>query len=539
MQHISIKSASRVTLSDKMDLPNPATAGFGQPLSKEISMKMHLLLPALLIGASLLSATPSCESLASLALPRATVTLAEPIAAGAFPPPPGRGPAAGTLYKSLPAFCRLAATLKPSADSTIKIEIWMPANGWNSKLQSVGNGAWAGTISYPAMATALTAGYAAASTDTGHEGNSSGFVPGHPEQLIDFAWRAVHEMTVAAKLVTSAYYSSAPKFTYWNGCSTGGRQALTEAQRFPADYDGIVAGAPASYVTRLQAAQIWIAQATHANDASYIPPSKYPIIHQAVLDQCDALDGVKDGVLENPTRCKFEPKVLECKGPDSPSCLTAPQVELVRKVYSGPVNSRTGESIFPGLEPGSELGWSNLSGPKPMDYAVDMYRLVAFKDPDWNYLKFNPDTDVERAEKQIGSLMNAIDPNLQPFLSHGKLLQYLGWADPGIPSESSVNYYKAVTTKLGGTANVNDSYRLFMIPGMFHCGGGDGTSSFDMVAALDQWVSSGKAPDQIPASRIRDGKVDRTRPLCPYPQVAMYKGSGSSDEAANFSCKVP
>jgi len=492
MQHISIKSASRVTLSDKMDLPNPATAGFGQPLSKEISMKMHLLLPALLIGASLLSATPSCESLASLALPRATVTLAEPIAAGAFPPPPGRGPAAGTLYKSLPAFCRLAATLKPSADSTIKIEIWMPANGWNSKLQSVGNGAWAGTISYPAMATALTAGYAAASTDTGHEGNSSGFVPGHPEQLIDFAWRAVHEMTVAAKLVTSAYYSSAPKFTYWNGCSTGGRQALTEAQRFPADYDGIVAGAPASYVTRLQAAQIWIAQATHANDASYIPPSKYPIIHQAVLDQCDALDGVKDGVLENP-----------------------------------------------GLEPGSELGWSNLSGPKPMDYAVDMYRLVAFKDPDWNYLKFNPDTDVERAEKQIGSLMNAIDPNLQPFLSHGKLLQYHGWADPGIPSESSVNYYKAVTTKLGGTANVNDSYRLFMIPGMFHCGGGDGTSSFDMVAALDQWVSSGKAPDQIPASRIRDGKVDRTRPLCPYPQVAMYKGSGSSDEAANFSCKVP
>jgi len=506
-------------------------------------MQFRALLPAILISSPLIcspalrAATP-CENLASLTLPATTVVAAASIAAGAFPAPAGRGPGAEAVYKALPAFCRVAATLKPTGDSEIKIEVWMPASGWNGKLQAVGNGAWAGTISYPAMATALAAGYAAASTDTGHEGNSPAFIAGHPEKLVDFAWRAVHEMTVAAKGVIAAYYDGGPKYSYWNGCSTGGRQALTEAQRFPADYDGIVAGAPANYTTRLQAIQIQIAQATHRDEASYIPPVKYAAIHQAVLDKCDALDGVKDGVLENPTRCKFDPKVLECKGADGPSCLTAPQVELVRKVYAGLVSARTGQNIFPGIQPGSELGWQMLSGPKPMDYAVDMYRLAAFHDPAWDYLKFDADTDVARAEKQIGALMNSIEPNIMPFLSHGKLLQYHGWSDPGIPPESSVNYYQSVAAELGGTAKVKDSYRLFMVPGMFHCGGGDGTSTFDMVAALDKWVTSGKPPEQIPASRVRAGKVDRTRPLCPYPQAAVYKGSGSVDEAGNFVCRA-
>jgi feruloyl esterase len=501
-------------------------------------MQIGALLPAILLCGSALSAATTCEGLASLALPNTTVRSAELVGAGAFPAPPGRGPGAAPVYKSLPAFCRVAATLKPTSDSDIRIEVWMPAAGWNGKLQSVGNGAWAGTIGYPAMAAALAAGYAAASTDTGHEGNSAGFIPGHPEKLVDFAWRSVHEMTVAAKGVIAAYYDGGPKVSYWNGCSTGGRQALTEAQRFPADYDGIVAGAPANYVTRLQAIQIQIAQATHNDEASYIPPAKYAVIHQAVLDKCDALDGVKDGVLENPTRCKFDPKILECKGADGPSCLTAPQVELVGKMYAGLVSGRTGQSIFPGIQPGSELGWQMLSGPRPMDYAVDMYKVAVFHDPEWSYLKFDADVDVERAEKQIGSLMNAIDPNLKPFLTHGKLLQYHGWSDPGIPPESSVNYYTSVADKLDGTAKLTDSYRLFMVPGMFHCGGGDGTSTFDMVAALDQWVTSGKAPEQIPASRVREGKVDRTRPLCPYPQEAVYKGAGSVDEAGNFVCKV-
>jgi feruloyl esterase len=480
---------------------------------------------------ALMGAATSCESLPSITLPHATVRLATPIDAGAFPAPPGRGPNAGAVYKTLPAFCRVAATLKPTIDSDIKIEVWMPAAGWNGKLQSVGNGAWAGTISYPAMATALAAGYAAASTDTGHEGNSPNFIPDHPEKVVDFAYRSVHEMTVASKSIIAAYYGDGPQHAYWNGCSTGGRQAMAEAQRFPNDYDGIVAGAPASYVTRLQGSQVWTSEVTHKNEAGYIPPAKYAVIHKAVLDQCDALDGVTDGVIEDPGRCKFNPKVLECKGEDGPACLTAPQVELARRIYAGP-------GFFPGLEPGSEMGWSTLSGPKPMDLAVEVYKYLVFQDPKWDYLSFNPETDVVRAEKTISGVMDSVDPNLKPLFTHGgKLLQYHGWADPGIPPGSSVNYYKSVLETMGGKAKVNGSYRLFMVPGMGHCGGGDGTSTFDMVSALDQWVEQGKAPDQIVASKVVSGAVVRTRPLCPYPQVATYKGSGNTDDATNFSCK--
>jgi feruloyl esterase len=482
---------------------------------------------------ALLAAATSCESVASIALRNATITAATPVEAGAFPPPPGgRGPNAGAVYKTLPAFCRIAATLKPSADSAIKIEVWMPASNWNGKLQSVGNGAWAGTISYPALATALAAGYAAASTDTGHEGNKPDFIPDHPEKVVDFAYRAVHEMTAASKAIIAAYYGDGPQYSYWNGCSTGGRQAMAEAQRFPADYDGIIAGAPASYVTKLQGSQVWTSAVTHKNEAGYIQPAKYAAIHKAALDQCDALDGVKDGVIEHPGRCKFDPKVLECKGDDGPSCLTAPQVELARKIYSGP-------GFFPGLEPGSEIGWATLSGPKPMDLAVDIYKYLVFQDPKWNYLTFNPDTDLPRAEQTISGVMNSVDPNLKPLFAHGgKLLQYHGWADPGIPPRSSVNYYKSVLDRLGGKAKVDDSYRLFMVPGMGHCGGGDGTSTFDMVSALDQWIVQGKPPDQIPASKVVSGATVRTRPLCPYPQVATYKGSGSTDDTANFTCKA-
>lgn len=481
----------------------------------------------------------TCDSLSSVSIPHTTITKAEAVAAGAFPAPPGgRGPNPGAVYKKLPAFCRIAATLKPSSDSDIRIEVWMPASGWNGKLQSVGNGAWAGTISYPAMATALDAGYATASTNTGHEGDSPEFITGHPEKVVDFAYRAVHELTVASKAIVAAYYGNGAKYFYWNGCSTGGRQAMAEAQRFPNDYDGIIAGAPDNYATHVQGTQVWIAEETHKDEAGYIPPSKYAVIHKAALDQCDALDGVKDGVIEDPARCKFDPGVLECKDADGPSCLTAPQVEVARKTYAGPM-SRTGRNVSPGLEPGSEMGWAVLSSPKPLDLAADTYGYLVFQNPKWNYMTFNIDTDLERADKTIGGLMNSVDPNLKPLFAHGgKLLQYHGWADPGIPPGNSVNYYKSVLAAMGGKAKVDDSYRLFMVPGMGHCGGGDGTSTFDMVSALDEWVVRGKAPDQIAASRVVKGAVVRTRPLCPYPQVATYKGSGSTDDASNFLCEV-
>jgi feruloyl esterase len=488
---------------------------------------LFLFIPVLAVAA------PMCESLSTFTLARGAISTAVSIAPGAFPAPPGRGPNAGAAYKSLPVFCRVAATLKPVADSEIKIEVWMPAAGWNGKLQSVGNGAWAGTISYPAMATALAAGYAAASTDTGHEGNNANFIPDHPEKVVDFAYRAVHEMTIAAKAITAAYYASTPKQSYWNGCSTGGRQAMVEAQRYPDDYDGIIAGAPASYTTHLQGSQVWTAAVTHKDEAGYIPAAKYASLHKAALDQCDMLDGVKDGVIEDPTRCRFDPKVIECKGADVSECLTAPQVEVARRIYAGPRN------FFPGLEPGSEMGWATLAGPKPMGLAMDVYKYLVFEDPKWDYLKFDADTDIARADRTISRAMNSVDPNLQPLFAHdGKLLQYHGWADPGIAPGSSVNYYKSVLEAMGGRSKIDDSYRLFMVPGMGHCGGGDGTSTFDMVSALDAWVTTGKAPAQIPASRVVNGAVVRTRPLCPYPQVATYKGSGSTDDAANFSCQL-
>ena len=319
-----------------------------------------------------------------------------------------------------------------------------------------------------------------------------------------------------------------PNLSYWNGCSTGGRQGLKEAQKFPDDYDGIIAGAPANRT----AISLWIAAAVLKDPASYIPPATYSAIHNAVLRQRDALDGVKDGVLENPTQCKFDPKVLLCKEGDAPSCLTAPQVEAARRLYEGPRN------VFPGLEPGSELGWSMLSGPKPMSLAAELYQYLVFKNPNWDYKTFDAAHDVRLAEKQVGETLDATNVNLKPFVDHGgKLLMYHGWSDPGIPPLATVQYYKNVDDTPGGTAKTTNSIRLFMIPGMNHCRGGDGTDIFDGIAALDAWVEEGKTPDRIEASHLTGGKVDRTRPLCPYPQVAVYKGAGSTDDAANFVCR--
>jgi feruloyl esterase len=476
----------------------------------------------------------SCDGVQSLNLANTTITMAASVPPGGFTPQGGRG---ADAFKNLPAFCRIAATLKPTSDSDIKIEVWMPESGWNGKLQSVGNGAWAGTIGYPAMGTALAAGYATASTDTGHTGNNANFITGHPEKVNDFGYRAVHEMTVAAKAIIDSYYGSALKFSYWNGCSTGGRQALSEAEKYPMDYDGILAGAPAIYASRLQGMQVWASQTVHKDETSYIPPSKYFLIHDAVLAQCDALDGVKDGVLEDPTKCKFDPKVLACKEGDSATCLTAPQLEAATKLYSGPKNS-TGQQLFPGLQPGSELGWSMLAGPKPMSLATDVYKYLALNNPNWDYKTLNPDSDFQAAEKAIRESMDASDPNLKPFVQHGgKLLMYHGWSDPGIPPVNTVNYYKNVEAALGGVSQTTNSIRLFMIPGMNHCQGGNGTDKFDGIAALARWVENGKAPDRIEASHQTAGKVDRTRPLCPYPQVAVYKGIGNTDEASNFVCK--
>jgi feruloyl esterase len=463
------------------------------------------------------------------------------VKAGEFQAPGQTGTKAGNaaLFKSLPAFCRVAATIKPSSDSDIKMEVWMPVN-WNGKFQAVGNGGWTGSIAYPAMARALAKGYATASTNTGHDGERASFAIGHPEKVIDFAWRAVHETVVQSKALISANYGSAAKYSYWNGCSSGGKQGLKEAQRFPDDFDGLITGAPANNWIHQKASVVAVAQAVHKTIESFIPPAKYPMIHEAVLAACDRLDGVKDGILEDPRVCKFDPKALLCKTGDGPSCLTAPQVEAARKILAPSRNPRTGAFLFPGLALGTELAWAVQAGEGARTVAEDLFSFVVFENPQWDYRTLDLDKDVALADKVDERFqMAAVDPNLKPLFSHkGKLLMYHGWSDPNIVPGNSINYYKSVVDTVG-EKTAADSIRLFMVPGMGHCNGGEGPNQFDMVTALEQWVEQGKAPERILASRERNGAVDRTRPLCPYPQVAQYKGSGSTDEAASFSCAAP
>jgi feruloyl esterase len=482
-----------------------------------------------------------CEGLSALSLPATTINKAEAVAAGAFTLPdlnPGQLNA-GQLaaFKQLPAFCRVAATIRPNSDSEIKIEVWMPAAGWNGKFMGVGNGGWSGAIVYPALATALGRGYAAASTNTGHDGGDASFVPGHPEKLVDFAYRAVHEMTVKAKALTEAYYGKAPARAYWNGCSSGGKQGLKEGQKFPRDYDGIVAGAPANYWTHLMAGDLWPAVVTRQNPDASLPPAKLDALHKAALAACDKLDAVEDGLLENPTACHFDPATVQCQGGAQENCLTAAQVEAARKIYAGARNPRTGKQVFPGMPPGSELVWPALAGPKPFEIPVSHFKHVVFNKPDWDFLSLDFDKDVARADKLDKDLIGATDPNLKEFFGHGgKLIVYHGWNDQLISPLNSIDYYNSVAAKTGAD-KIDSSFRLFMAPAMNHCSGGDGPSRIDAVSALEQWVEQGKAPEKIVASHVSAGnQVDRTRPLCPYPQVARYTGTGSTDDAINFTC---
>jgi feruloyl esterase len=483
---------------------------------------MLFRIASLLIFALALRAgsTASCENLKNLDLHNGTITIAILVPANAF--------------GSSPSFCRVTATLVPSHDSEIKIEVWMPEN-WNGKLQGKGNGGWTGSISPRVLADGLERGYATAMTNTGHEGDSANFALGHPEKLIDFGYRSTHEMTVAAKLMIRTYYGESPKLAYFSGCSAGGRQGLMEAQRFPEDYDGIVAGSPGLDWSGRAILSIWVAQAVHHDEASYIPPAKYPVIHNAALSACDAEDGLKDGVIEDPMRCRFDPQILECKNGDASDCLTRPQVDAVRKIYRPTPAGQSAARIFPGFEPGSELGWSTMGGPKPFTIGLDLFRYVVFNDLQWDYRKFDFDEDVARTLKASAAL-NALDPDLKKFAARGgRLIQYHGWNDPQIAPEFSVDYYRSVLATMG-EQDTQRFYRLFMVPGMAHCGGGEGTSSFNMIPALEEWVEHKNAPDRVTAARVRDGKLGRTRPLCPFPQIAGYKGSGNPDDASNFTC---
>jgi len=493
------------------------------------------VLAALISGASLGAGAP-CEDLSRLALSGTAITLATKVEAGAFALP-GQTPSAA--FRSLPAFCRVAATLKPTADSDIKMEVWLPLSGWNGKFMAVGNGAFSGAISYPALAASLARGYAVSSTDTGHEGGSASFALGHPEKVADFGWRAVHETTATSKKILTAFYATAPKFSYWNGCSAGGRQGMKEAQRFPADFDGIIAGAPGLDWTSRAGQANRVAKELDRSETSRLLRPQRELLHKAVLDACDAIDGVKDGLIADPDRCNFDPATLQCTGSTSSACLTPEQVRTAQLTYSSPKNPKTGRPIT-GLARGSELGWTDLGwSASARATGLDHFRFIVFQDPKWEVSQFSFDSDIVRAEETDAGTINALDPNLKPFLDRGgKLIQYHGWSDPQISPGNSTQYYSRVLEALGSQSKVEASYRLFMVPGMAHCGGGEGPNTFDMVAALEGWVERGSAPDQILATHSTNNRVDRTRPLCPYPLIASYNETGSIDDAAHFSCRA-
>ncbi len=472
----------------------------------------------------------SCESLTALSTPQVQIVAAQSVAAGAFALPNRSGPA-----PQLPAFCRVSLRLRPSSDSDIGAEVWLPAD-WNRKLLAIGSGGWGGSIDLDGLATALRLGYATVASDDGHKGGSGSFALAHPQKLIDFAYRAEHESTLAAKALIKALYGHAASHAYWQGCSGGGREGLIQAYRYPEEFDGIIAGDPANI--RRNAWALWLASAALKDPAAYIPPSKYPMIHEAVLAACDAQDGLKDGLISEPRRCQIDFAALQCKAQDGPDCLTARQVDTARVMVS-PATTPQGQVLFPRLEPGTELRWGRMAaGPNPAELFLDEFRYVVYQDPNWDWRAFELERDAAKAHA-IDRDLDEMDPHLSAFAKHGgKLILYHGWADQQVAPGSTLDFYADVRKFAPDPAHAENWARLFMAPGMAHCAGGEGPDSFDTLSALEQWVEHGQAPQQMVAAHRSGGKVDRTRPLCAYPQVARYRGAGSIDDAANFSCQA-
>lgn len=495
----------------------------------------------------------SCAALAAQRLPDTTIASAEAVAAGSFTPPGAGGPIA-----NLPAFCRVAGVIAPTAESRIRFEVWLPLDKWNGKFSGVGNGGWAGTISYGALAEQLRRGYASASTDTGHDAapgaEMARFAFEQPERLTDFAHRAHHETASKGKALVQAFYGKPAGRAYFIGCSSGGYEGLMEAQRYPADYDGIVAGAPANNWTRLMAGDFDATLAVLKDPASHLPPSALSALYRAALAACDGADGVSDGLLEDPRRCNFDPAVVQCQANQTGgTCLTPAQVEAARRVYRGLKDPVTGAQLYPGLPPGSEPFWPHRDPANPFPIPLSHYKWLVFADPNWDWRSFDFADAADRkafldAESKFAPLLNATNPDLREFRRRGgRLLQYHGWNDQLISAQNSVDYYESVISfvrreakdRSAALAEVQSFYRLFMAPGMAHCSGGTGPNSFDMQAALEQWVERGVAPDEIVATRSINGVVDRSRPLCAYPKVAVYKGKGDINDAASFACREP
>jgi len=484
----------------------------------------------------------SCVRLTSLRMDDTTIESARVVETGSFHLPDS----SSTLHK-LPPFCRVIAVTKPA----IRFEVWLPLTKWSGRFEVLGNGGMAGTISYSTMGNALRRGNVAASTDTGHvnrsgDGFDASWSMNRPELVEDFGYRSLHLTTVNGKQIVRAFYGKAAHHAYYAGCSKGGGQGLMEAQRYPGDFDGIVAGDPAYNWTRHYAgAHLYYAVTTLKDPESYIQPAKVKLLADAVNRACDAKDGFTDGVLDDPLSCHFDPSVLACKeGQDPGTCFTHKQIKAVKAIWAGFHDDR-GKVITPGLVPGGEEGqggWSSwVTGSAPFQAthwkaADSFFRFMVMGDPNYDPMTFDYDRD-KAALDRLSPALDAVDTDLRPFARRGsKLILYHGWSDPDISPLNSINYYQKMEQVTGDkTANFA---RLFLVPGMQHCGGGPGPDTFDAVSAVERWVEEGVAPTQIVASHATHGVVDRTRPLCPYPQMAVYGGKGDGKDAASFVCKV-
>jgi len=513
-----------------------------------------------------------CAALKDLALPHAQITLATSMAAGAFKDDTRLPDDEVHIQRDLPAFCRVRGVSRPTPDSEIEFEVWLPEAAWTRRLHMVGNGGYSSNIYYAQMAQRLRVGDVAVATNTGHRGKDLSFGVGHSEKIADFAHRAVHESVVAAKAVTAAYYGAPADHAYFSGCSTGGYQALMEAQRYPDDFDGIIAGAPGNNRSALNMAFLWNYQANHRPGDDRHPildADKLKLINRAAIARCDRLDGVADGVINDPRLCRFDLAALQCAKGQTTGCLTPLEIAAARRIYAGPSDPRTGRAIYPGYPFGSEgvmasadddhPGWTGYwaDPDKPTEpQRVDFFRHWVFDDPKWSWWRFDWGRDVAKVRAKMSATFDANSPDLRRFAGrHGKLIMFMGWQDPvGAPPEA-INYFEAARAATPGADGV---LRLYMIPGMAHCAGGPGATNVssatrdsmppvsdaahDMAIALQDWVEKGQAPRALIATHYTEGKGPRTvafqRPLCPYPQVARYRG-GPQDLAASFVCAAP
>lgn len=488
-----------------------------------------------------------CRGLTTLALPATAVTSATFVEAGEL------DLNGVSTSADLPAFCRVEATTEPA----IRFEVWMPTEGWNGRFVGVGNGGMAGRIRHDGLATALAAGYASASTDTGHPSSGRPFdaswASGRPDLIRDFGHRGLHETTKHAKAIIGAFYEDDLAYSYYRGCSKGGQQGMMQAQRYPDDYDGLLVGNPANDWTSFYAgAHLWYSQAMLADESAWLPPSKVPLLGAAINAQCDAIDGVTDGVINDPRECAFDPATLACPaGVVADDCLSDAQVEAVKKIYSG-VRRSSGELVYPGLVPGGEAdpgGWPLwVTGQEPFSslhwYAGNgFFRDFVFGE-DFDFRSFDFDQDLDTALEKVGADLDAVDPDLRALKQNGaKLLLYHGWSDSDISPLASIDYYESVVDFAGEhgaddpLAETQSFFRLFMVPGLGHCFGGPGATTFDAMTALEEWVEQDVPPDTIRAQRVVEGEVIFERPLCAYPEVARYDGVGDPDAASSFRCE--